>query len=222
MWLFTTFGFFSVTEVKQYGKPRPGEVLQPPGTLQVRARVFEDLELLREKYLPELTETIHLPGRDYPYRGYCTKTELSAAMVQIVHDIVYNNFKGEVMRTQGLPREKMYSRVWGVMYQAEERLAEEERKEEERRQQSLPMFRDHLPEYLEPWIEDVWVQQAQTEAPSRQEVTAEFDPLWDDRSDAELDEAAEVMPQLEPDEIISEDPYEVQEAMLALEARRRN
>lgn len=115
-----------------------------PEVLQVRARVRGDLDLLRTKYLPELSETIELKGRDYPYRGYTDRACLSAAMVAIVHDLTYSNFKNEVERVQGLPREKLYARVWSVMYQAESKIQEIE--EDERRwrenlakQRSLPL-----------------------------------------------------------------------------------
>jgi len=125
MWLFTTVGFFSVTQVQK----RLNSDL-PEGTLQVRARVYEDVEVLRERYLPEMTETIHLPGRDYPYRGYVDKQSFSAAMVQIVHDLTYSNFKDEVKHEQGKERADLYMGVWSVMYQAEQKI-------EEKRQKSL-------------------------------------------------------------------------------------
>jgi hypothetical protein len=123
VWLFTTFGFFSVTQMQS-----------KPEVLQVRARVRGDLDLLRTKYLPELSETIELKGRDYPYRGYTDRACLSAAMVAAIHDLTYSNFKNEVERVQGLPREKLYARVWSVMYQAESKIVENPVK-----QRSLPL-----------------------------------------------------------------------------------
>jgi len=111
MWLFTKVGFFSISE------PR-----EEPGRIQVRARVEGDLESLRNKYLPELTETVRLQGRDYPYRGYCSKPELSKAVAKIAMDIDYSNFKNEVEKTQGRPREEVYAQVWRVMYNAERTL----------------------------------------------------------------------------------------------------
>jgi hypothetical protein len=117
MWLFTTIGFYSVTQVKEN-----------PDLLQVRARVRGDLDNLRTKYMPELTPTVQLPGRDYPYRAYTDRAGLSAAMVQIVHDLTYSNFKSEVVVTQGLAREQLYHEVWHVMYNAEKKLEEKERK----------------------------------------------------------------------------------------------
>lgn len=115
MWIFTVFGFFSVTQVKD-----------KPGTLQIRARVREDLDNLRSKYLPSLSETIQLPGRDYPYRGYASNDDVALAISRAILDINFDNFKNEVIHTQGLPRELLYAKVWSVMYKAEDKLAEEE------------------------------------------------------------------------------------------------
>lgn len=137
MWLFTTVGFFSVTQTQlKLNSPIPA------GHLQIRSRVFKDLEVLREKYLPELTETIHIPGRDYPYRGFVDKASFSAALVQIVSDLTYNNFKDEVTVTQGKDRHDLYSRVWGVMYQAEETLEKmrEKREADAERYKAAPML----------------------------------------------------------------------------------
>lgn len=115
MWLFTTFGFYSVTQVKDY-----------PDRLQVRARVRGDLDNLRTTYLPELSETVELKGRDYPYRGYVERAALAEAMPKIVMDLTYSNFKSEVLVTQGLARERLYGRVWSVMFNAERKIEEEQ------------------------------------------------------------------------------------------------
>jgi hypothetical protein len=92
--------------------------------LQVRARVKGDLDALRASFLPELSPTVELQGTDYPYRAFCQPDELAAAMVQIALGIDYGNFKSEVWKKQGLSREKLYSRVWGVMKDAEAKLKE--------------------------------------------------------------------------------------------------
>lgn len=57
MWLFTTFGFFSVVR-------KPGEPI-----LAMRARARDDLDRLRERCLPELGPTIAGGGTDYPCRA---------------------------------------------------------------------------------------------------------------------------------------------------------
>lgn len=81
-----------------------------------------DLDLLRSSFLPELTPTIELPGRDYPYRGYCTKEQMSGAMVQLTMSIDYDNFKSTVTKVQGLAREQLYAQVWSVMNNAESKI----------------------------------------------------------------------------------------------------
>jgi hypothetical protein len=123
MWIFTTVGFFSATQVN-----RPGRLDLPEGTIQVRARVYEDLEVLRAKYLPALSETIHLPNRDYPYRGYIDKQSLGLAMVDMISDLNYSNFKDEVKKEQGEERAELYMGVWSTMYQAEHKLEDKKAK----------------------------------------------------------------------------------------------
>lgn len=113
--MFTTVGFFSVTVDSSDKSTKP--------RLQVRARIAEDLSLLRSSYLPELSATVKLPGRDYPYRAYCSKEEFGGAMVQLSMALDYSNFKSEVVRVQGLPREQLYARVWSVMSNAETEIA---------------------------------------------------------------------------------------------------
>ena len=113
MWIFSLFGFFSVVQERD-----------KPDTMVVRARIQGDLDALREKYIPELTETVQLAHRDYPYRAYCTREVLAKGMVGIVTDLTYGNFKSEVARVQGWDRETLYSRVWSVMLDGERKLEE--------------------------------------------------------------------------------------------------
>jgi hypothetical protein len=103
MWLTTTFGFFSI--------------VQKSGTkhLTVRARVRSDLDRLRDRYLPTLTQTIEKAGSDYRYRATVSHADLAAATARIVGDIRYDNFKSEVESVQGHARESVYARVWGVL-----------------------------------------------------------------------------------------------------------
>lgn len=111
MWIFTTVGFFSVVNNSQ------------GGGLLVRARVKGDLDALRKQYMTDLGPTTHSKDRDYPYRAQISHDGYGAGLQRIAQDIDYTNFKSEVARVQGWPRERLYAKVWGVMYAAEEKIA---------------------------------------------------------------------------------------------------
>jgi hypothetical protein len=108
MWIFTTFGFFSV--------------VQKPGTeyLTVRARTRDDLEALRARYVPTLSKTIAGGGTDYPFRATVAHDELADAMVEIVRDVTYSNFKNQVQHEAGKHRAQVYGRVWTELLALEE------------------------------------------------------------------------------------------------------
>jgi len=59
---------------------------------------------------------------DYRYRAYVKKGDFIDALKRIAEDINYYNFKSEVGMTQGRKREKLYSKVWSTMLNAEEFL----------------------------------------------------------------------------------------------------
>ena len=105
MWLFTPFGFFSVIQ-------KPDEA-----NLQVRARVKEDLEALRDRYLPEIDNIIETPHGDYRYRALVTHEAFARAAAGIVKDLHYPNFKNEVARQQGGDRAHRYAEIWSILYQ---------------------------------------------------------------------------------------------------------
>lgn len=86
-----------------------------PGMLAVRARYKEDLDRLREKFLPELGPTEEKALRDYHYRAYAPQAAVADAMKRFVESIAYHNFKDEVMKEIGLPRELQCMSVWSVM-----------------------------------------------------------------------------------------------------------
>jgi len=108
MWIFTTFGFFSV--------------VQKPGTdyLTIRSRTRDDLDALRARYLPTLSKTITGGGTDYPFRATVAHDELADAMVEIVRDVTYANFKREVQHAAGEHRAHVYGRVWTELLALEE------------------------------------------------------------------------------------------------------
>lgn len=104
MWLFTTIGFFSA--------------VQKPGTdfITIRARVRNDLDNLREKYLPDLSPTIAKAGTDYPWRATVAHAKFAEALSKIALDIDYGNFKDEVAKQQGKSRAHRYGKVWSALY----------------------------------------------------------------------------------------------------------
>ena len=107
MWLITNFGFFSVVQ-------KPDD--EHTNTLTVRARRKNDLETLRDRYIPEMTQIAVGAGTDYKYRAKGSRDALAAAHARIVQDIDYDNFKNSVARQQGYDRAHVYSKVWDVLY----------------------------------------------------------------------------------------------------------
>lgn len=110
MWLFTNFGFFSIVE-KAADRGRD--------TLTVRGRFAGDLELLREKYLPELGPIVADAGTDYKYRAQAPRAAVAAAFQHAVAEIDYSNFKSAVMHEQGYGRANLYGDIWRVLYEAQ-------------------------------------------------------------------------------------------------------
>lgn len=108
MWIFTTFGFFSVVQ-------KTGDT-----GFTVRARCQEDLENLCQRYLPkENLQIIEGEGTDYPYRIKVGKDTFSEVVKEITRDVEYSNFKSEVMAVQGLEREQVYASVWSTLLRLE-------------------------------------------------------------------------------------------------------
>lgn len=114
MWLMTPSGFFSIVQ-----KPEDEQA----GTLTIRARVRGDLERLRETCLPGMGEIVANAGTDYRYRARAPRAEVASAMVKIVNDIQYDNFKDEVDKQQGKVRAGFYARVWEVLYSLPDQAA---------------------------------------------------------------------------------------------------
>jgi hypothetical protein len=109
MWLFTKVGFYSVVQ--------DGD---RTGVLVVRSRDKKDLETLVAKQPEIFTEIVHLPGRDYAWRSFVYQAAFAPLLAQLVLEIDYSNFKSKVEQDQGLPRELLYSEVWGVMRQLQD------------------------------------------------------------------------------------------------------
>ena len=113
MWLFTTIGFFSVVE-----KPIDGANTDAP-MLAVRSRVPGDLEALRDRYMPELSEPIATPRADYKFRAAISHTDFARGLARLAEDIHYDNFKTAVGKAQGYEREHVYHGVWSAAMQLE-------------------------------------------------------------------------------------------------------
>lgn len=111
MWLITPVGFFSIVE-------KPGD--QDADRLTVRARVRSDLEALQRLYLPELTEILEGGGTDYRFRARAQRADVAKAMMSMIGDLHYQNFKDEVMKTQGPKRAHIYHDVWSCLYPLQE------------------------------------------------------------------------------------------------------
>lgn len=106
MWLFTSFGFFSVVH-----KPDDAE----HDTLTVRSRTRADLETLRTRYLPDLSDILENAGTDYRFRAHAPRQAVADAMRQALLELDYANFKAEVVKAQGQGRAAVYHEVWDVV-----------------------------------------------------------------------------------------------------------
>ena len=107
MWLFTNFGFYSV--VKKRGED----------CLTVRSRVREDLDRLREQYLPDLGQTLDHVGTDYPFRAQVSHEDFGEALKQISLNLDYSNFKNVVNRELGTRRAGVCGNVWSELLELE-------------------------------------------------------------------------------------------------------
>ena len=112
MWLFTTFGFFSI--VSKSGDPG----------ITVRSRTRGDQLRLQRHYLHELSAPVEGKGTDYPWRAYCSAEQLAAAMPRICEQIDYANFKHEVGTMLGSARTSRYAKVWSALAGMPEDLPE--------------------------------------------------------------------------------------------------
>lgn len=110
MWLFTPDGFYSVVNKDPSGENR----------LCIRSRVAADLDKLRAKYIPSLSPTEESTYADYQYRGYAPRQDVARAMMRVVEDIDYDNFKDRVA-VNDKDRSHVYSRVWADVLQLDKR-----------------------------------------------------------------------------------------------------
>lgn len=103
MWIQSKYGFFSIV--------RKGE----PGTVQIRARVINDLRNLCVAIQIPLSRIIKTPGGDYAQRIIVNENELTEVMFQLQKTIDYSNFKSMIDRTPDQAKKHgAYSRAWSI------------------------------------------------------------------------------------------------------------
>lgn len=104
MWVFTTFGFFSIVA----HRTRPMDVL-------IRARDRSDLRAL-VKRLPKPHPRIHdTPGADYAFRAIVPRDAIGTRLNETAADLNYDNFKNAVSKEQGPRRAHLYHDVWEAL-----------------------------------------------------------------------------------------------------------
>jgi len=108
MWLFTTFGFFSVVQ-------KEGDE-----DLTVRARVVGDLDRLRER-VPALSPTRTGAGR-YPYRATVPRRDWAAGLMGLAVEIRYDDYLHAVAEEQSCRRAAVYMVVWELLEELEAKL----------------------------------------------------------------------------------------------------
>ncbi len=91
MWIAFSGGFLSVVARPPH-TVRSGDAR----TLQVRARDAEHLRRFRRDYCVGLGRVLHSPQRDYQYRAYVAPAALAEAMIRLVGDVDYTNFKDSI------------------------------------------------------------------------------------------------------------------------------
>lgn len=107
MWIITPLGFFSIVQ-------KPADVAA--GTLTVRARVRSDLEALQAVVLPGLGPITASKATDYRFRATAPRKLVEAAVVKLVAQLDYSNFKNQVAKVQGSMRADLYHDVWAVLH----------------------------------------------------------------------------------------------------------
>lgn len=106
MWLFTTYGFYSVVQDQENRHK-----------LLIRARAKEDIDNLADlgrRVLGADLNVIHTPAADYAFRVWIDRREWAKlAQVLTVESVTYPNFKAEI---HGQPdRDSAYMRLWSIM-----------------------------------------------------------------------------------------------------------
>lgn len=112
MWIFSKYGFFSVTQNAQR-----------KDLIQIRARAEQDLIDLKEAF-PQLERNpiIETPQADYRWRIVCQRWKWNLIGASLTADIDYGNFKGKIA-TIPTQREKgpMLHDIWSIHHAYQQR-----------------------------------------------------------------------------------------------------
>ncbi len=112
MWIFSKYGFFSVT---QHAKRRDN--------IQVRARTKTDLEALKLAFPPlDRSPIIETPQADYRWRLIVQRWKWEIVGAHLVADIDYGNFKGKMATIpEQLDKLPMLHDIWNLHHRYQER-----------------------------------------------------------------------------------------------------
>ncbi len=114
MWIFTQFGFFSVTQT-----PDRSDLIQ------IRARSRKHLENLKTNFaILERSPIITTPDADYRFRVVCKRWRWEKLSDELAKTVTYPNFKGKV-QAAGWCREMLHQlhEIWGIMNDFQRRQA---------------------------------------------------------------------------------------------------
>lgn len=107
MWIYTIYGFFSVTQTTL-----------DPEAIQIRARAKNHLLNLKNACKPLAKAKITASDvNDYRFRMIVSRPVWEAVGDQLTRSLDYSNFKGEVQRA-GFARDMLdeLHRIWSIMF----------------------------------------------------------------------------------------------------------
>ena len=105
MWIVLNDSYLSIVAVE-------GE----PSIKLVRARLQDDIK----NVFPN-AEVLVTEERDYLFRAYIPTKTVSEVIAKRINEIDYTNFKDSV-KSSDYERKLAYSRIWGIMFDLQERL----------------------------------------------------------------------------------------------------
>lgn len=99
MWLFTTYGFFSVVLARKLQDGIPTKEVDPD-TVMVRARCYEHMDNLKQHFKELAASDIQESAdTDYRYRMILPKNMWVEVLKQMGDDLDYTNFKSACARS---------------------------------------------------------------------------------------------------------------------------